>query len=201
MQSSIHVRPAFLLIWITLLVGCSSPPLRYDWAKEPNPHKAEYVLGPSDQLRITVWRNPNLTTDGAVRPDGTVTMPLIGDLQAAGRSPKQLRDEIIKRLESFVKDAIVTVAVSRVNSYHFTVAGKVARVGLFSAQRFVTVGEAIAMAGGPTRYSNSRATVVVRKDKASGKVRLIPVDYQAIASGKSPHMDITVLPGDTIHVP
>lgn len=188
------------LTWAAVLMCCSSPIPSHNYAREPNLRSKEFVLGPSDQLLITVWRNPNLTTNAAVRPDGTVTMPLIGDLKAAGRTSKVLRDEIKRKLANFVTDAVVTVAVTRVNSYHFTVSGKVARVGLFSAQRYLTVGEAIAMAGGPTRFSEPRRTVVVRKGE-NGKVRRIPVDYTAIASGTNPKMDIVILPGDTIHVP
>jgi len=199
------MRRAFFLtssLGLHLLLGaCSTAPLRYDWSKEPDPRKGEFMLGPSDELRITVWRNPELSTDVTVRPDGTITMPLIGDMRAANRTTNSLREEIRRRLRDYVKDgAVVTVALRRVNSYRFTVAGKVTRVGLFTARQYVTVLEAIAMAGGPSRFANPSRTTIIRRD-AKGRVRRIPVDYTAVASGNAPGQNLVVLPGDTIFVP
>src|SRR5262249_28756560 len=76
----------------------------FDYSKEPDPRKREFVLGTSDQVRINVWKNPKLSTDARVRPDGTITMPLIGDLPAAGRTPSELQKEITAKLSSYVRE-------------------------------------------------------------------------------------------------
>lgn len=186
---------------LAVLAGCAKPIPRYNHAREPDPRKGEFVLGPSDELAVTVWRNPDLSTTAIVRPDGTVTMPLIGDLPAEGRTPRMLRRDIESRLRDYVKDgAVVTVALTRVNSYRFTVAGKVTRVGMFAARQYLTVVEAVAMAGGPTRFANAERTTVIRRDK-DGRIRRIPVDYDAIAAGHKSKQNLVVLPGDTIYVP
>src|SRR5262249_32468983 len=126
-------RMRHLTLLALLFLGCPSPIL-YDYSKEPDPRTMEYMIGVPDSLKITVWKNPELSTEGRVRPDGTITMPLIGDLQAAGKTPSQLRQEISRRLSTYVRDesAVVSVAVTDVQSYHFTVAGNVEHPGLFS---------------------------------------------------------------------
>lgn len=185
-----------------LSLGCTTPRPYHDYASEPDPRKQEYVLGPSDVLRINVWHNPDLSSEAVVRPDGTISLPLIGDVRAAGRTSGQLRAEIAQRLSTFVKDesATVTVAVTAINSYRFVVSGNVEHAGSFGGSRYVTVSEAIALAGGPNRYASPEQTVIIRSDPAKGK-RRIPVDYPGILSGKTPDHDLPVLPGDTVHVP
>src|SRR5688572_32798815 len=86
-----------------LAVACGPSLPDYDYAKEPNPRSNEYVIGTSDDLMITVWKNQQLTTAATVRPDGTITMPLVGDIVAAGKSPSQLRQEIQRRLTEYIK--------------------------------------------------------------------------------------------------
>lgn len=184
-----------------LLAGCARPLPRWNYSAEPDPRRGQFVLGASDELRITVWRNEELSTNATVRPDGTITIPLVGDVPAAGRTTRDLREEIRQRLRTYVKDgAVVTVALTRVNSYRFTVAGRVNRVGLYQAPYYVTVSDAVAMAGGPSRFSDARRVLIVRRDP-SGRVRRIPVDYESIASGRSPNQDLVILPGDTVFIP
>ncbi len=183
------------------LAGCSAAPPIHDYAKELDPSKHEYIVGISDQLRITVWKNPDLSTDATVRPDGTITMPLLGDLRAARQTPSRIREEVKLRLAAYVKDesAVVTVAVTSVNSYRFTVAGNVERAGVFTSQSYVSVAEAIAMAGGPTRFASPSQMVIVRQE--SGKTRRIPVPYEDVRSGDHPEKDLVLVAGDTVFVP
>ena len=154
------------LVASTLLVACG--PVAYDYSKEPDPRKDEFVLGVNDAMRINVWKNPELSGEARVRPDGTITMPLIGDIKAAGRSPSALKSEITKRLQSFVRDegAIVSIAVTDVNSYRFTVSGQVEKPGIITSKYFVTAAEAVAMAGGLNRFANPHRLVIVRSDVA-----------------------------------
>jgi polysaccharide export outer membrane protein len=185
------------------LAGCATAGPPYDYASEPDPRKAEYVLGPSDVLRITVWRNPDLSGDTTVRPDGTITMPLIGDLRAAGRTPSQVRAEIADRLKTFLRDeaATVTLAVSAINSYRFTVSGNVEHPGSFASNHYVTFSEALTLAGGPNRFASPERCVLVRADPAGAAPKRIPINYTAILAGKRPDMDLPLLAGDLIVVP
>ncbi|MFO0550494.1 MAG: polysaccharide biosynthesis/export family protein [Polyangiaceae bacterium] len=187
------------------LVACASSgcagAIDYDYSKEFDPRKYEYVIGASDGLEITVWRNGELNTRATVRPDGTITMPLIGDLKVAGRTPSQVRDEISAKLAEFVKsEAVVTVAVTGVNSYRFTVTGNVANPGTFNSQYYVSVADALAMAGGPSRFADTHAIQVIRTTK-DGKMRRIPVSYADIQTRARPEANIIVVAGDVIYVP
>jgi polysaccharide export outer membrane protein len=196
------LRTGLVVLLLAGTAGCATTHPPYDYTKEPDPRKGDFVLGSSDVLKITVWRNPELSTDAVVRPDGTVSLPLVGDLQAAGRTSIQLKEEIVKRLRAYLKDesAIVTVAVTAINSYRFVISGNVERQGVFSSNHFVTVSEAIALAGGPSRFADSAGTVIIRID-ASGGVRRIPIDYPGVLAGTRPNEDIPLLAGDTIYVP
>ena len=193
--------PVGLLV-VVLLSACHHPGPRFNYAGEPDPRKQEYILGPSDVLHITVWHNPDLSGDSIVRPDGTITMPLVGDLRAAGRTPGQLRAEITQRLGTFIKDeaAIVTVSVAAINSYRFIVGGNVEHPGTYNANHFVTVSEAMTLAGGPNRFSTPEETVIIRTSADKG-TRRIPIDYPSILNGTRPEADLPLLAGDTVYVP
>jgi polysaccharide export outer membrane protein len=167
---------------------------------EPDPRNQPYVIGPADVLRITVWKDPNLSTQATVEPGGTITLPLIGELHAAGWTPAKMQEEVTRRLAAYLNDAVVTVTLMEVNSYRFTVAGSVEHRGMFTPRYYVTVSEAIALAGGPTRYASTSDVVVIREFK-EGHARRIPIDYDKILSGKRPDEDIVILAGDTVLVP
>jgi polysaccharide export outer membrane protein len=167
----------------------------YADAARNDPRSRPYVIGVSDVVRVTVWKDPNLSSDAAVRPDGTITLPLVGEVHAAGQTAVALQQKVLERLNAYTKDAVVTVAVVEVNSYRFTVAGNVEHPGLFTSRYYVTVSEAIALAGGPNRYASSDDMVIIRGG------RRIPIDYDAILSGKGAEQDIVILPGDAVRVP
>jgi polysaccharide biosynthesis/export protein len=191
-----------LILW-SLAIGlaaCASQQA-FEYEREPDPRREEFVIGVGDTLRINIWRMPDLSVDAKVRPDGTVTMPLIGDLKAAGRSPKALCAEIENALKEFIKDdsAKVTVAVSDVSSYYFTVLGNAERQGLFSANHYMTITEAIAQAGGPSRFASPSKTVLIRQSPSGP--RRIPIDLDAIYSGKRPEMNLVIVSGDTLYLP
>ena len=190
-----------VIVLVALACGPSLP--KYDYTKEPDPRRQEYVIGPSDVLDVNVWNNANISRSSLhVRPDGTITLPLLGDIQSSGRTPTELTQEIKRRLAEFVKDenAIVTVAVMQANSYRFTVSGNVEAPGVYPAQYYVTVMEAIALAGGINRYGNGEGITIERKD-GKGKAHRIPINLKLISSGKRPDMNIYIMAGDTIMVP
>lgn len=188
-----------LLAALVLLVssGCGHT-TAYDYAKEPDPRKSEYEIGPLDQLKVVVWKNPELSADVVVRPDGIVTLPLIGDVKAAGRTPSQIQKDITKRYANFVRieESVVSVGVSQVNSYSFTISGNVEKAGVYSAKNYVTALEAIAMAGGPNKYAGGEAFVV-----RGSPTRKIPIDIKQASSAEHPEQNVVVLRGDLIVVP
>jgi polysaccharide export outer membrane protein len=179
------------------LLGCGAP-LAYDYKKEPDPRAQEFQVGPLDQLQVVVWKNRELSADVTVRPDGVVTLPLIGDIKAAGRTPSELQKEVVKRLSVYLKEEELTVSVGvgAVNSYHFTVLGAVEHAGYYSAKTYVTAVEAVAMAGGPNRFAGHEL-VIVRGNPA----RRIPIDLRRATSSEHADENLVVLRGDLLVIP
>jgi polysaccharide biosynthesis/export protein len=188
---------------LVLAAGCSPKIPNYEYAKEPDPRNKELVLGVGDVIGINVWENTNLSVEVTIRPDGTITMPLVGDLKAAGETPTTLKNRIKNQLQAYVKmqGTEVTVAVKAWRSYRFTIQGEVSKAGVFSSDQFLRVSDALALAGGLTRFAKRNEITLTRKDPKSGEVRHIPLDYESLASGKRPDMNIIVMSGDTIWVP
>ena len=195
------MKAALSALLLALSVSACGPSIyeSYNYAKEYDPRRHEYVIGVADVVTITVYRNPDLSGSGTVRPDGIITMPLIGDLAVAGKTPSRVRDDMKRKLSTYIKEEpVVSVTVTGFNSYRFSVAGNVNRTGSFSQHYYVTVSEAIAIAGGPNKFASDRI-VILRPDK-TGKMREIPVSYKAILSGRRPDMDLAIVAGDTIVV-
>lgn len=190
-----------ILVMSVVVTACGAAMPDYDYTKEPDPRNTEYVIGIGDRLGINVWENEALTTDAVVRPDGTITMPLVGDLKAAGETPTELKERIKERLTVFVKNSEITVAVAEANSYRFTIAGEVTRPGVYTSAYYVTALEAIALAGGFTRFANSNGITIQRRDAKTGTVRKIPIVYDILVKGERPDMNVVILAGDSIFVP
>ena len=182
--------------------ACGGAVINYDYSKEPDPRKSEYVIGLSDRLAIKVWKNPDLSTDVIVRPDGIITLPLLGDLRASGRTPTQLKVEIQKLLANYIRDesAVVTVTLTAVNSYSFTISGNVEHPGVFNSEKYVTIVDGIQLAGGMNRYASPEQTQILRPGK-DGKIRAIPIDFPKVQAGKMPEANIVLLAGDRVFVP
>jgi len=193
------------LAFLVLLAACGGALPNYNYANEPDPHAKEIVLGVGDIVTINVWGegNTGLNTEATIRPDGTITMPLVGDMKAAGETPSALKAVIKTRLADFVKlqGTEISVAVKEWRSYRFTVQGEVMKTGMYTSEEYVRVADALALAGGPTRFAKRSQIVLMRKDPKSKVIRRIPFDYEMLASGSRPDMNIFVLPGDTIYVP
>jgi polysaccharide export outer membrane protein len=171
----------------------------WEYNKEWDPRKHEYIIGVSDVVKINVYHAGDLSGEGTVRPDGVITMPLIGDLPVAGKTPTQIREDMKHRLSAYVKaDTVITVTVSGFNSYRFIVSGNVNHPGALAQKWYVTISEALAMAGGPSKFAGD-AVMIIRLDP-SGKTRKIPISYRELLSGKHPEQDICVVAGDTIVV-
>ena len=168
----------------------AGPPLR-----EP-----AYQLGVADVISITVKDNPGFSTQAAmVRPDGHVTLPLIDDVKVVGSTPAQVKDEVIRKLATFIKTPIVTVTLVELRSYEFFVIGNVGAPNRYASGRLVTVIQALAMAGGLTDFANPDDIRLIRQFPDGQKI--VPFDYSAVTSGAKIEQNIYLQSGDTVVVP
>jgi polysaccharide export outer membrane protein len=200
------MRVAFVVV-LALLTGCPPKLVDYPYDKEPDPRQKEVELGVGDVVLVNVWgqENKDFNTEATIRADGTITMPLVGDLKAAGSTPSTLKKEITGKVQQYVKfqpgQDLVTVTLKNWRSYRFTIQGEVVRQGVFSSDHFVTVADAIAQAGGPTRFAKKKEVVLFRYDAETQQTKKIPFDYDLLSSGKRLDMNIYVLAGDVIYIP
>lgn len=163
----------------------------------PSNVASNYIIGADDSLQITVWQEPNLSTPALpVRPDGKISLPLVGDITAAGFTPMQLSADISNRLKQFVTDPVVDVSVLAVNSKRVYLIGEVMHVGPLAISPGMTVLQAIATAGGLTPYANKKHVYILRGDRQ----QKIPFDY-TLAVKKGDMQGVSLVPGDTIVVP
>jgi polysaccharide export outer membrane protein len=157
-----------------------------------------YVIGASDVLTVTVWKEPALSGNVLVRPDGMISMPLLGDVQASGLTPLQLAGQITTKLKKFVQDPNVSVVISAIHSKVVYLLGEVAKKGPVEMTSGMTLLEAISSAGGLTDFANSKKIYILRDE--SGTHQKIPVHYKDALKGNST-LNLVLKPGDTIVVP
>lgn len=158
-----------------------------------------YLIQPGDVLQISVWREPDLQGDVVVTPDGRIALPLVGEIDADGKSIEALRAEIGARMQRFVPDADVTVTVKQPLGNKIYVIGKVNRPGEYILNRNVDVMQALSMAAGMAKFADARNVRVLRR---SGDVQeTIPFDYSAVETGKRLEQNIVLKPGDVVVVP
>jgi polysaccharide export outer membrane protein len=162
---------------------------------------ANYTLNPGDVLQITVWKEEGLDRETLVLPDGTVAFPLVGTLNAAGKTAAQVQAEVKAGLEKAIPDAPVTVVVKAANGNVVDVIGQVARPGEFVAAHPLTVMQALSLAGGLTPYASEKRISIVRHS-GNGKDEHIEFPYyNDILDGKNLEKDIILKPGDVVLVP
>lgn len=157
-----------------------------------------YVIGASDVIAISVWKEPTLSGSLLVRPDGMISLPLLGDVQASGLTPLQLADQIAAKLKKFVQDPNVSVVVSQIHSKVVYLMGEVGKKGPIEMTPGMTLLEAIGSAGGITEFANAKKIYILRDE--AGKHEKIPVHYKEALKGDSA-LDLVLKPGDTIVVP
>lgn len=187
------MRGLLLLLWI---VGCASTP-QYNWKAES---ALGYRLGPGDVLRVNVWKHDEVSQQVTIRPDGALTLPLLGDIPAMGRTAEEVSEDVKERLRKYYQDnPPVTVLVTDVKSYKVYVLGEVLKAGEFAPSHQVTVLMALSLAGGFTRFADPSRVVVVRRD-ARGE-RRIPFDYSAVVERGEMEQNLVLQLGDTVIVP
>ncbi len=160
----------------------------------------DYTIGPQDVLAINVWREPEISRTVPVRPDGKISLPLVGDILASGHTPVQLTREIAERLKNYLSDPEVTVIVQSVNSRRFNVVGGVASPGTYDLTKRMPVLDAIAQAGGPVDFAKVKKIYILRLLENGERLR-IPFNYKQVIRGKNFHQNVDLEPGDTIVIP
>jgi len=159
----------------------------------------DYKIGPQDVLTITVWKEPDVSREVPVRPDGKISLPLLNDVEAAGLTPMQLANSLTESLKKFISSPQVTVIVKEINSRRVYVIGEVVRAGTFPLLPKMTVLQIVSSCGGFTQFANPKKMYVLRtKD---GKQTKIPFNYKEVVSGRNPEQNIELQPGDTVVVP
>ena len=163
-------------------------------------HDNTYVIGLDDVLNVNVWKEPEVSRTVPVRSDGKISLPLAGEVQASGSTPKQLEQELASRLRSFISDPEVTVIVEQIRSQKFNILGQVMRPGAFPLTNSPTVLDAIALAGGFRDFAKQKAIYVLRQNGDGTQSRL-PFNYKDVIKGKNSEQNIKLQPNDTIVVP
>lgn len=159
-----------------------------------------YVIGENDVLAVNVWKEPDISRSVPVRSDGKISLPLVGELQASGQTPRQLEQEITKRLESYISEPEVTVIVTDSKSQRINILGMVVKPGAYLLTSSTTVLDAIAMAGGFRDFAKQKSVYILRR-APNGSEQKIPFNYKDVIKGKNTEQNVRLQPGDTVVVP
>ncbi|HWY53302.1 MAG TPA: polysaccharide biosynthesis/export family protein [Terriglobales bacterium] len=163
-------------------------------------HDDTYIIGDDDVLAINVWKEPEVSRTVPVRSDGKISLPLAGEVQASGETPRQLEKELASKLQSFISEPEVTVIVTEVKSQKFNILGQVSKPGSYPLTNSSTVLDAIATAGGFRDFAKQKSIYILRQNPNGGESRL-PFNYKDVIKGKNSAQNIKLQPRDTIVVP
>jgi polysaccharide export outer membrane protein len=193
------------LLLVAALAACAPPaaPPPEGTAAAPAGEQ-NYVIGPGDTLGIFVYRAPELSLDVPVRPDGRISIPLVPDIQAAGRTPTALARDLETRLRQYVVEPNVTVIVRSFvgpPNRMIRVIGEVAQPQAVPYRDGMTVLDVVIATGGLTRFAAGNRAEIIRRDTADGAPRTIPVRLSDLVRGGDISQDVPVRPGDTIIIP
>jgi len=188
------------LIVILAVVACLAPtPDLAQPGEGSSPGSVvEYVIGVEDVLDIVVWREEDTTIRVIVRPDGKITVPLIGDVQAAGRAASEIAAQLTESLSRYIKEPLVAVIVSEINSFRVYVIGEVNSQGVLELRQRTRLLQALALARGLTEFANKSDIVVIREE--NGRIERMQFDYKKLVKDENASDNIYVKPGDTIIV-
>jgi polysaccharide biosynthesis/export protein len=160
----------------------------------------DYIIGPDDVLAVNVWKEDEISRQVPVRPDGKLSLPLIGDVQAAGLTPLELQRSIRARLATYLVNPSVTIMVQEARSHRFNVVGEVEHPGSFVLGQPLTILDGLAMAGGFRDFAKTGGIYVLRLNP-DGSHQRFPFNYKQVISGRNLQQNIILQPGDTVVVP
>jgi polysaccharide export outer membrane protein len=191
---------ALAAVLLTACVPADIPPVStLPQTEVAYPEDESYIIGPSDVLEVNVWREPDLTRQVAVRMDGKITLPMLGDLQAGNLTLMELQERIEEAYTRFVTEPEVTVILVQSNSQRIYMMGKVNAPGEYPLKKSMTFLQAVSVAGGLGKWADSDNVRLIRK--IDGKEQTFRINYDAIISGKDLSQNILLRPEDTIYVP
>ena len=182
------------------VASASGPTSREGVPTPAKPHDDSFVIGNDDVLAINVWKEPDVSRSVPVRSDGKISLPLVGEIQAAGETPLKLEQGIAARMKNFIEDPEVTVIVQQVNSRKFNILGYVIKPGSYGLTSSATVLDAIALAGGFRDFAKQKSIYVLRQNPDGTQSRL-PFNYKDVIKGKNSAQNVKLQPNDTIVVP
>ena len=195
----LNPAPALALLATLALAPGPAPAAKAPAAAPDEPANTAYTIQPGDVLTVSVWKEKELQADVLVRPDGGLSFPLAGDIQASGRSVEEVRALIEKGLKRYIPDPAVSVAVKQIGGNFIYVIGKVNRPGQFPFSKPLDVMQALALAGGATPYAALNDIRILQRD-ASG-LRSVPFHYNDVEKGRELGQNILLKSGDTVVVP
>ena len=166
----------------------------------PKPVSNDYIIGPSDVLAVSVWKDTELSRTVPVRPDGKISLPLIGELQVSGLTAAQVQRVVAERLKEYISNPEVAVIVQEVKSRTYVILGKVTKPGSYELGKPTTVLEAIALAGGFLDFAKT-SKVYIMRPSGNGSSDTLHFDYKKVIKGKNPEQNVELKNGDTIVVP
>lgn len=158
-----------------------------------------YLVGPQDVLEILVWEEKDLQRTVLIRPDGRFSFPLVGEVEAAGRTPGEIQKEISERIKKYIPNPVVTVLVTEVASYKIYVIGQVKQAGEFKVGRYLDVMQALALAGGLTPFAAEDKIIILRRHNDAESV--IPFRYDEVKKGRNLESNVILQRGDVLIVP
>ena len=186
-------------IWMCWTAALAAQPAAQAAAQSDTGAVARYDVQPSDVLQISVWREPELSQQVLVRPDGAFSFPLAGDVSAIGKTVEELRRELVERLARYIPDLVVTVTVLEINGNKIYVIGQVNTPGEFIVNPRVDVMQALSLAGGTTAFASPSEIFVLRRD--NGQQRRLPFNFDAVLRGRDLEQNILLRTGDVVVVP
>jgi polysaccharide biosynthesis/export protein len=169
-------------------------------ASKAVPHDNTFVIGTDDVLVVNVWKEAEISRTVTVRSDGRISLPLVGELQASTKTPKQLEDEITNKLSGYISEPAVTVIVQEIRSQRFNILGQVAHPGSYVLTSSTTVLDAIALGGGYRDFAKQKSIYILRRNPDGSQTRLT-CNYKEVIKGRHPEQNIKLEAGDTVVVP
>ena len=159
----------------------------------------EYRLNSGDVLEVSVWKEAELTREVLVLPDGTISFPLAGHLRASGFTVREVQAELVKRIQKYIPEPVVTVTVAGLGGNKIFVIGQVNRPGVFDVIRPTDVMQALSLAGGLTPFGDEDDIKILRRE--GGQQKALPFDYSDVKRGNNLGLNVVLRPGDVVVVP
>ncbi len=204
------MKNLMIIVIMGLVTFCMFPPIGHPQTDKEGLLKKQsqaevaadspnYIIGPEDVLNIHVWKEEHLSRTVPVRIDGKISLPLVDEIQAAGLTPLQLKELLLRKLKEFVDIPNVTVVVMEAQSFKVYISGQVKNPGVYRLKSETSLLQIIIMAGGFTDWANQKKILIIRKE--DGKEKRMTVNYKKIVKGDDSRSNIILKSGDTIIVP